>query len=740
MPVVARCVLACFALVLATLPLHAQGRGDAPPAGAETVPNDLRALLAPRRSEMRLVTLRYTADRSLLSGNYAGAAGGRGQGGGRGGAAAPVDTLAARPLALSPARIARLKRFDLDWQNALALLPAGGLSQEARAGLDSLKTVIAKDVAQLDDDAASLANFLPLFPFAPKIVALVESRMHLEDVNPELAAGMLTQVTRDVGAMRASFSPATGAPVRLNRADAARAGAAVDALKRNLAEWFGFYNTYDPMFTWWMGLPYKHVDAALSGYAAFLRDSAATPDARAWSSSSPVSATIAPAAEPRYAEVPDLRELVALPQDEMADVVERFLGPRATRGAPVRPPRDSSYYTGWMRALHTLDFDHLTRNAQVDYLFIKRTSELQLARVGVALPANPPRLTDSSGITGAARGREGLVRDLQDEFIPYSPEQLIALAEREFAWCEAEMKKASRQMGFGDDWKAALEKTKGMHVAPGGQPAMIRDLIFDAIGYLRAHDLVTVPEVDAESQRMIMMSPEAQLVSPFFLGGSLIQVSFPTDGMEFDAREQSMRGNNRPWSHATAFHEMIPGHNLSGYLNQRYAGYRADLRASTPFYVEGWAVYWETILYDKGFDATPEEKVGALFWRMHRCARIIFSLKFHMGQWSPQQAVDFLVDRVGHERDNATAEVRRSFQGGYGPLYQAGYLLGALELRGLRREVVDSKQMTEKAFHDEILHQGAMPIALLKLGLSKQKLTPDTPIEWKFYGELPGSP
>ena len=76
-------------------------------------------------------------------------------------------------------------------------------------------------------------------------------------------------------------------------------------------------------------------------------------------------------------------------------------------------------------------------------------------------------------------------------------------------------------------------------------------------------------------------------------------------------------------------------------------------------------------LYDLGFDQTPEQKVGALFWRMHRCARIIFSLRFHMGQWSPQECIDFLVDKVGHERANATAEVRRSFQGGYSPLYQA---------------------------------------------------------------------
>ena len=84
---------------------------------------------------------------------------------------------------------------------------------------------------------------------------------------------------------------------------------------------------------------------------------------------------------------------------------------------------------------------------------------------------------------------------------------------------------------------------------------------------------------------------------------------------------------------------------------------------------------------------------------MHRCARIIFSLKFHMGHWSPQEAIDFLVDRVGHERDNATAEVRRSFDpaAGYGPLYQAAYLLGGLQLRGLRQELVDTKIMTERA-------------------------------------------
>src|SRR4030095_4308895 len=110
------------------------------------------------------------------------------------------------------------------------------------------------------------------------------------------------------------------------------------------------------------------------------------------------------------------------------------------------------------------------------------------------------------------------------------------LANREFEWCENEMKKASRQMGFGDDWKAALEKVKQTAVPPGGQPRMIMGLLDEAIAYLRANDLITVPAVAAESLHMTMMSPQAQLTSPFFLGGSHILVSYPSATMVVDAR------------------------------------------------------------------------------------------------------------------------------------------------------------------------------------------------------------
>ncbi len=752
-----RWMMVCAGVLLAgtqLFPAWVQARAGASqttapaPADDLSVPSELRPLLAAPESEVRLVTLRYNTDRATLNGNYDGGRGpGRGGRGGRGMDAAPV---APAPLSLSPNRIARLKRFDLSWQSALTKIDSSKLSAAAKADLDTLKAAVHTNLAALDADAAKIAQVLPLVPFAPAIIKLNEARIRMEDVNSQQSAGVLTELTREIARVKARVeagltSTATGDALTVSKDLATRGADSVDGLRNSVTTWFTFYNNYDPLFTWWMGMPYKQVDTALQDYAAFLRDTVAPADTIA-APAAPAAATIPPAPASKLSEVPDLLEIIALPQDEMRTVVQRFVVPgggpsggRGGRGATNSPGggRPRQYYLDWLTALKTLDFDGLSRNAQVDYLFIKKTSERQIARIDFVPEANPPRKTDHSGIPGAARGRAGLLFDLADEMIPYTPEQLIALANREFAWHEEEMKKASRQMGFGDDWKRAVEKVKGMYVPPGGQPAVVRDMLVEAVDFLRAKDLITVPPIASESFHMSMMSPEAQLSAPFFLGGSQIIVSYPTNTMEYDARLQSMRGNNIPFSHAVAFHEMIPGHNLVGYLGARYGSYRARIGGSTPFFGEGWPLYWELLMYDLGFHDTPEERVGALFWRMHRCARIIFSLNFHMGIWSPQEAIDFLVDKVGHERDNATAEVRRSFQGGYGPLYQAAYLLGGLQLRGLRRELVDSRQMTNKQFHDEIMRQGSMPIALIRLGLTKQKLTRDMPIDWKFYGELP---
>ena len=345
---------------------------------------------------------------------------------------------------------------------------------------------------------------------------------------------------------------------------------------------------------------------------------------------------------------------------------------------------------------------------------------------------------DKTTIIGDPVGRDALLADLQDDLIPYTPEELTAIAQTESDWCMKEMLKASREMGYGDNWHAAVEKVKTMHVAPGDQPELIRKLVVEGSDFVKKNDLVTVPPLADETWRMIMMTPERQLVNPFFTGGDEISVSYPTDTMTFEQREMSMRGNNIPFARATAFHEMIPGHFLQFYMSERYNVYRQPFE--TPFWVEGNALYWEMLFWDKGFERTPEERVGALVWRMHRSARVIFTMNFHLGKWTPQQCVQFLIDAVGFEPDNATAEVRRSFDGSVGPLYQSAYLMGALQLRALRHELVDSKKMTERQFHDMILHENAMPIELLRADMENLKLTPDYTTSWEYYGPHPTHP
>lgn len=93
------------------------------------------------------------------------------------------------------------------------------------------------------------------------------------------------------------------------------------------------------------------------------------------------------------------------------------------------------------------------------------------------------------------------------------------------------------------------------------------------------------------------------------------------------------------------------------------------------------------------------------------------------------------MDRVGHERATAEGEVRRSLNGDYSPLYQAGYMLGGLQIWALRKEIL-SGGMAEKKFHDRIMKEGEMPIEMLRALMKGEKVTPDFKTSWRFYEDL----
>ncbi|KAI6857828.1 hypothetical protein KC338_g7967 [Hortaea werneckii] len=519
----------------------------------------------------------------------------------------------------SRTRLRRLRAYHGARRTELTSVCYSHLDQEGQVDYILLKEYLDRQLEGLATTQERNAELEPfLEPFAMTLVELVEERQRVAPMAGQRAAGILSTACRDIERKQTAVkSGHLRCHSEKERLAVYRALCILHELQRLFEEWIGFYQGYDPEFTWWVIAPCKQL-------------------------------------------------FHLLPQ--------------------------------------------LARSFKEDSLEIGDE--------------------EKDAIVGQPAGREAILKGLDEQFIAYTPEELIRIAEQECAWCEAEMVKASNDLGYDQDWKSALEHVKNMYVRSGQQTHLVRELAEEAIDYVKKHDMVTIPQVAAECWKTDIMSPERQKENPFFLGGECIIVSYPTDTMSHEDKLMSMRGNSRPFSRSTVFHELVPGHHLQYHMIKRYRSYRSLF--GTPFWMEGWAFYCELILWDRGFASTPEDKIGMLFWRMHRCARIIFRLKFHLGEMTPQECVEYLVPKVGHERATAEGEVRRSFSGSYSPLYQAGYMLGALQFYALRKEMVNAGCMTEKRFHGRILKEGEMPVELLRSLLHESPLKPEHRASWRF--------
>ncbi|MFT7680346.1 MAG: hypothetical protein ACI8QC_004352 [Planctomycetota bacterium] len=334
-------------------------------------------------------------------------------------------------------------------------------------------------------------------------------------------------------------------------------------------------------------------------------------------------------------------------------------------------------------------------------------------------------------LIGEPLGAEALSHYLELELLPYSAAELVALAEEDMAWCEARMAEAASELGF-DNSRDALEHVRNLGAAPGRQDQLVSAQAQSAIRFLDERNLVTLEPLVRETFVFDMLSTRAQRSLPFAAyGGQRMLVASPTREMDHETKLMSMRGNNEHFSRIVTPHELIPGHHLQRYMAERYASHRQPF--STPFLIEGWALYWEMLLWDEGWARGPEDRIGMLFWRMHRGARVLVLLGFHSGEMSPKDMVDLLVERIGHEPYTARAEVRRYVGDAYGPIYPVGYLIGGLQLRALAQELVGPKGLSPKQFHDRVLRQGPIPVALVRASLGLGELGRDwSPAGWRF--------
>lgn len=332
---------------------------------------------------------------------------------------------------------------------------------------------------------------------------------------------------------------------------------------------------------------------------------------------------------------------------------------------------------------------------------------------------------------GERVGDERLEALIRFEMIPYSAKELLEIAEKEFAWCENEMKKAAKEMGL-ETREEALAAIKKKHVPAGEQGRYVADVAREATDFVLKKKLVSVPPLARETWRVKMVDENQQKTLPYAAySGQNVLVAFATGPMDQGTKEMSMEGNNQHSSRLVVPHEVIPGHHLQLFMGDRHRQDRKLFRTS--FFVEGWALHWEMKLWDEGWARSPEDRIGMLFWRMHRCARVIVTLKFHRDEMDPNEMVTFLTDRIGHGENQAKAEVRRYIASSYSALYQVAYMIGGKQLRALHKELVIDGEMTERAFHDKVLRLGPIPVEMIRAEMKKDvPLSKNWETNWRF--------
>jgi len=210
----------------------------------------------PAVSEMRSAIELYTVDRGSLTRSY--------------------------PVAISPARRERFKKFYSDWLASLQKLDFDSMSQDGKIDYILFKNHLEYELRQLDIQARQLSEIEPLVPFAGKIIELEEARRHMEPIDAAKVAATLTELRKQVDDRRRAVELGLRGegrggdtniePVRIKKTVANRAVNAITGLRANLRNWYTFYNGYDPMFTWWNEEPYRSLDQAMTSYASFISE------------------------------------------------------------------------------------------------------------------------------------------------------------------------------------------------------------------------------------------------------------------------------------------------------------------------------------------------------------------------------------------------------------------------------------------------------------------------------------
>ena len=324
-----------------------------------------------------------------------------------------------------------------------------------------------------------------------------------------------------------------------------------------------------------------------------------------------------------------------------------------------------------------------------------------------------PAAREQVGIS-AMKGGPGLYRRLiaQETTLPLDPEEVHKLGLAEVTRIQHEMDGVRRTMGFAGTLPAFFDYIRD---EPRFHPKSREEL---ERGFAAISETVSaqIPRFFAHVPRTpLSVQAYPTYREKYEPGGSYQPGS--TDGSRpgvfyfnaYDLPSRFLTGM------ATLYlHEGSPGHHFQISLARENAALPSFQRFDgNNAFVEGWALYAETLGYEMGLYEDPMQHWGTLDDEMLRAMRLVVDTGLHAKNWTREQAIDYMLGNSGMGRTDATAEVDRYIAN---PAQALSYKIGALTIQRLRRkaEAELGPKFDIRAFHDQVLGSGALPLPILE--------------------------